>query len=228
MRKRLFLWKLLSLLLLALILGWASLTRAVQSGQVQNAELKGFVYADGGYLQTLTNNSPGFASNFNANGYGSFGWQFTNTTGITLQNAKFVVFLDADLDRDTTTFFNEYGSLVNLSLLPQAASNDIAPAGWEIDEPGFLFGDLAQHLLTGGLDQTNSIPASAPDDVALALSFPLGTLSPNSLINSFFFISQTDIGSLSQTDNSSNTKFWLNGFIGPTTRRWSMPERIKP
>ena len=213
MRKRLYLWGLLSLFLLVLIPGWASLTQAVQSGQVQNAELKGFVYADGGYVQALTSNSPGFSSNFNANGYGSFGWQFTNTAGSTLQNARFVVFLDADLDRDTTTFFNEYGSLVSLSLPPQAASNDIAPTGWEIDEPGFLFGDLAQHLLTGVLDQTNSISASATDDVALALSFPLGTVPPNTLTSSFFFISQTDIGGLSQTDNTSNAKFWLNGYI---------------
>ncbi len=213
MRKRLYWWGLLSLFLLVLIPGWASLTQAVQSGQVQNAELKGFVYADGGYVQALSSNSPGFSSNFNANGYGSFGWQFTNTAGSTLQNARFVVFLDADLDRDTTTFFNEYGSLVSLSLPPQAASNDIAPTGWEIDEPSFLFGDLAQHLLTGVLDQTNSIPASAPDDVALALSFPLGTVPPNTLTSSFFFISQTDIGGLSQTDNISNAKFWLNGYI---------------
>jgi len=212
-RMRVFLFGALSLVLLALALKSGSPAWAVQSGQVQIAELKGVVYADGGYRQILTNASQGFTSNFDASGYGSFGWQFTNTTGATLRNVKLVVFLDADLDRDTTTFFNEYGALVNLSLLSQAAPGDIAPSGWEIDEPGFLFGDFARHQSNGAFDNANSVPANAPDDVALALSFQIGSLTPNSPIKSFFFISASNIGGLSQTDNDANTKIYFNGYV---------------
>ena len=189
---------------------WLTRLHAAQTGQVQVAETKAFLFADGGYAQQVTAD---FSANFDANGYGAFGWQFTNTSAATLQNARLVVLLDADLDRDLNTFFNESGALVNLNLLPQAAPNDIAPSNWEIDEPGFLFGDLAQHLLTGLLDQTNSVPGNTSDDVALALSFDLGALPPGSPVKSFFFISQTDIGGLSQTDGDSGTKFWFNGYV---------------
>lgn len=177
---------------------------------MQLAEVKAFLYADGGYLQPVTT---GFTANFDTNGYGSVGWDFNNASTGALQNARLIIFLDADLDRATTTFFNEHGALINLTLPPGAAAGAVAATGWEIDEPGFLTGDLAQHLLTGVLDQTNSLPASAPDDVALALSFPLGALPANALVRVRGFISPTDIGGLRQTDAATNTTLYFNGFV---------------
>ena len=40
---------------------------------------------------------------------------------------------------------------------------------WEIDSPGFPFGDIFLNLEAGQLDTTNSIPSTMPDDVAMAL-----------------------------------------------------------
>ena len=137
---------------------WTILTAYSQGGSViQNAEIKGVVLADGGFSQVLTLASTGAFSTFNPNGIGNFGWQFTNTTGAPLTNVRFIVFLDADIDRATNTFFNEYGEFVSLALPPGAPAGAIAATSWEIDEPGFLFGNIAPHVLTGTLDNTNGV-----------------------------------------------------------------------
>ena len=183
------------------------------SPRVQAREVTAFVYADGGFVQQLTPGSATYTSNFDANGFGSFGWKFTNPTGAPLQNLRFVVFLDADIDRDINTFFNEYGSLVGLALPPGAPSGAIAASSWEIDEPGFLFGNIAQHLLTGNLDNSNGVPSAAPDDVSLALGFQFGTLAPGASLTGNFLIGQTAIGGLKQTDPDSGADLYFNGYL---------------
>ncbi|MCK7498452.1 MAG: PEP-CTERM sorting domain-containing protein [Comamonadaceae bacterium] len=40
---------------------------------------------------------------------------------------------------------------------------------WEIDEPGFVFGDIYDNFLAGALDGLNGVPAGSPDDVSFAL-----------------------------------------------------------
>jgi hypothetical protein len=204
----------LIVLLLCLAPIFSLRSKAAMAGQIEHAEIKAFLYADGGYFQPVT---AGFYSNFDANGYGAFGWEFNNPSAATLQNARLVVFLDADLDHATTTFFNEHGALVNLNLPPGAMAGDIAASSWEIDEPGFLFGDLAQHLTTGALDQLNHVPANTPDDVSLALGFQLGLLPANSPVKVRCFISATDIGGLSQTDSDTGAKFYFNAFTPNVT-----------
>jgi hypothetical protein len=69
--------------------------------RIQTVELKGFVYSGNRLVETLTASSANYSSNFDADGLGSFGWSYTNTTGAALQNLRFVVFLDADIDRKT-------------------------------------------------------------------------------------------------------------------------------
>ncbi|MGH9846707.1 MAG: cadherin repeat domain-containing protein, partial [Blastocatellia bacterium] len=209
MGKRSFPAALLILFLILPLLVPAAISIAA-ANQAQVAEVKAFLYADGGFFQPVT---AGFTSNFDANGYGGFNWDFNNPSATALQNARLIVFLDADLDHATTTFFNEHGALVNLNPPPGAAPGDIAASSWEIDEPGFLFGDIARHLATGVLDQTNSVPASAPDDVSLALGFNLGALPANAPVKVRCFISATNIGGLSQTDSDTNTTLYFNGYI---------------
>ena len=183
--------------------------------RVQAAEIKGYVYAENGFLQPLDASSPAFTSNFDAQGLGGFGWQFTNSTGRALNNLRFVVFLDADIDREANTFFNEHGSLGGLRLPAGAPVGAIAASSWEIDEPGFLFGDIAQHLLDGVLDNANSVPAGDVNDVSLALGFQGGTLLPGASVVFSFEISRADIGGLTQTDPDSNFTFYFNGYAKP-------------
>lgn len=191
--------------------GWFSLWQAVPRVQVR--EVKAVLLADGGYKQILTVGDAGFSQTTDANGYGSFGWQFTNTSGQSLQNVRVVFFLDADLERDSNTFFNEYGTFLSLALSPGATPGAVAATTWEIDEPGFLFGDIAQHVETGLLDNTNAVPMGAPDDVALALGFPVGTVAANSVLSLKGLIAATNIGGLSQTDSTSQSQFYFNGYV---------------
>lgn len=84
--------------------------------------------------------------------------------------ARLLAFVDAEIAEATTTFFNEWAE----------TSGTPAPGqGWEIDEPGYAFGDVRAHLAAGLLDGTNALAGvAAADDVAIALSFELGALAP--------------------------------------------------
>lgn len=98
---------------------------------------------------------------------------FTNGTGADLASLRFFSFVDAEIAESTTTFFNEYATSAGLLAAGQ---------GSEVDEPGFVFGDIVLHLAGGLLDGTNAVPASAPEDVSMALSFVLGPLASGASI----------------------------------------------
>ena len=106
------------------------------------------------------------------------------------------LYLDQDIDADINTFSNEFG-----------ATTGIAAAGqtWEIDEPGWRLvnpGDIYDNFNAKVLDNSNGVPAAAPDDVAMALAwdfilaadqtglvtFRMATTAPAS----GFYLSQTD------------------------------------
>lgn len=108
-------------------------------------------------------------------------YDFTNTSASPLPGVGFLSFLDVEIDETLNTFFNEYG---------ETAGSPAAGQGWEIDEPGFVFGDIFDHLLAGSLDGTNSVPLGSPDDVSLALSFGLGVLAPGQVARFEVLISE--------------------------------------
>jgi hypothetical protein len=93
---------------------------------------------------------------------------FDTTTGLgqlaftVTGSGAFFVFFDHEIDESVDTFFNEYGS-----------QHGVVPAGlsWEIDEPGYVFGDIHANFLAGTLDNSNGVPVGAPDDVSVALGW---------------------------------------------------------
>jgi len=94
-------------------------------------------------------------------GLGKLTYTKTVANGETLSVA---VFFDHEIDEATNTFFNEYG----------VKGSPIEGGGWswEIDEPGYSFGDIYDHL-TGfpgtPFDDTNAVPAGSEDDVSMAI-----------------------------------------------------------
>ncbi len=125
---------------------------------------------------------------------------FDNTTGLGVIEITAVnpgvfdamLFVDHEIDENVNTFFNEYGSVVGS-----------APAGlsWEIDEPGYTYGDIWLNYTNASLDNSNGVPSSAPDDVSMALHwkdialaaneqiiFRLSTVAPST----GFYLVQTD------------------------------------
>lgn len=102
-------------------------------------------------------------------------------------------YFDHEIDETANTFFNESGEPVGG--LPAGLS-------WEIDEPGFSFGNIYTNFTTRTLDNLNGVPSSAPEDVSMALGwdFALGaedTGTVNFYLNttppaSGFYLHQTD------------------------------------
>jgi len=195
---------LLSSLFLSSVVGSGFQTGA----RVQVKEIKAYLMADGGISIPVSPSS----QSFTAAGFGTVGWEFTNTTGATLQNARFLVLLDADIDREINTFFNEYGVFAGLALPPNAPVGAIPASSWEIDEPGFLYGNILTNLSKAALDNNNAIPAEMRDDVSLALGYEIGGLPLNGKLTAAFFLSSTNIGGLSQVDPDSNLQIHFNGY----------------
>lgn len=96
-------------------------------------------------------------------------YDVTNTSGEVLASVTFLSFVDAEIDETLNTFFNEFG---------EATGSPAPGQGWEIDEPGFAFGDIFQNARAASLDGTNGVPESAPEDVSMALAFAIADLGP--------------------------------------------------
>ncbi len=84
-----------------------------------------------------------FSSNFDSDGIGELIWSFTNNLDFTLEDTQLFVFIDAEIDEPSNTYFNESGALE--SVTGQGSSDNLADS-WEIDEPGYLFGDIFDNL----------------------------------------------------------------------------------
>jgi hypothetical protein len=111
------------------------LTNMAKADSMAIASSSAYIHGNGSLLTQLDTNSASYFSTLDASNIGTFGWTYTNTTGSAIANFTMLAFLDADIERDLNTFFNEYGELVGLSLPPAAPGGSIAPSSWQIDEP---------------------------------------------------------------------------------------------
>ena len=147
-----------------------------------------------------------FSNNLDVNtNLGTMTVDVVNNTGISLTNAQFFGFLDADIGQSGGG--NNRGDASGFT--PGSGSTDAAPDSWEI-------GDLAltaiiTHLLTGTLTNANAVPIMG--DVGLALGFDLGSLADNGSIHATFDLSSTNNGGLRQIDNESRDSLYFNGAV---------------
>ncbi len=91
-------------------------------------------------------------------------YSFTNNTGSDLTDFVFLSFVDADIDAASNTFYNEFAT--TSGTLHQGQN-------FEVDEPGYQFGNIFNNLRRGDLDGTNAVLEGSPEDVGMALSFGL-------------------------------------------------------
>ena len=134
-------------------------------------------------------------------GLGTLAWT-TSVAG----SHSFIAFFDHEISEVTTTWFNEYGDTANIPDVGQS---------WEIDEPGWSFGNIYEHVIgwngtdysgTIGLDNTNSVPSTNPDDVSWAIGWNFvlaadetGTITlvlADTAPTSGFYLTQTDVTTL--------------------------------
>lgn len=197
-----------------------SVSNAVHAGVVSIQQYSGFLYSSSLGSTSLEHTAIGydvdelssagvtttFTQNLDAESMGSVGWTFSNDTGAVLTDAWFFVYLDAEIDQAINTFFNESGGLLSVT---GAGAGDIFADSWEIDEPGYVFGDIYDNLLAGGLDNSNGVSAGAEDDVAMALGFNLGDLGAGDTVIIDMIINRLGAGGLFHTDEeSADTFFW--------------------
>jgi hypothetical protein len=103
------------------------------------------------------------------------------------------LFVDHEIDEADNTFFNENGAISGVAAAGQT---------WEIDEPGYVSGDIYDNFLASELDDMNALPAGSEDDVSMAqgwdfalaagetaeVTFVLALMQPTS----GFYLSHTD------------------------------------
>jgi hypothetical protein len=133
------------------------------------------------------------------------------TLNFTAGTHQAVAFVDMEVNETGNTFFNEWGEAVG--------SPDVGYGQrWEIDEPGFTFGDIFANFSAGKLDNSNGVPSAAPDDVSMALGYYDFVVAPGfkAIIQFYmdttapasgFYLVQSDPGS-APTAPVTNLYFW--------------------
>ena len=189
---------------------------------VQWTQLRIYLHANGQAPVLLPQSGAGFTASLNAQNLGAVGVTYTNTGTTPMNNVRLVAFADLDIDRNTNGFANEFGTMVSLAAPPGAPAGAIAASAWEIDEPGFLFGNILANAAAGALDNFNAVSNSAPDDVSFGLQFPIGTLAAGQLFTAQLQLDSNNIGGLQQVDPASNRTVYLNGFAAKAApaRHW--------
>lgn len=102
-------------------------------------------------------------------------------------------YFDYEMFEDFNTFFNESGAATGLPAIGQS---------WEVDEPGFVFGDIVDNVFAGSLDNSVGVPPGSEDDVAFAIGWDFSLFAGDIASIDFvitdilptvdFFLTQTD------------------------------------
>ena len=113
------------------------------------------------------------------------------------------LFVDHEIDQVLNTFFNEYGT---------AVGGPSAGQSWEIDEPGWVFGDIFTNFSGSALDDTNGVPSGSEDDVSMALGWDVTLAAGETALASFTVSTNQPTGGfyLSQTDPDSQATIYFS------------------
>lgn len=116
------------------------------------------------------------------------------------------LFVDHEIDEAINTFFNE-----------TASRHGTAGAGqtWEIDEPGYVFGDIVDNFIAGQLDNSNAFQAGLRDDVSMAMGWQFTLASDETAVISFLLstLAPADGLYLTQQDDDSGLALHLSGAL---------------
>lgn len=157
-------------------------------------------YVDGTTYEASLYDSMPTTGTLDEEGLGTLTWT-TDVVG----DHTFIAFFDFEIDEAINTYFNEYG---------ETQGTLEAGQSWEIDEPGFVFGDIYWNVLDGSLDNTNSVPEGAADDVSFAIGWDFSLMADETATISLvlsdiiptaaFYLAQHDLDSYPSVYFSSN------------------------
>jgi hypothetical protein len=124
-----------------------------------------------------------------------------------------LAFFDHEINESINTYFNEFVTAANISEAGQTS---------EVDEPGFIFGDIYDNFVDNLLCNCNDLSdASVADDVSMAMGWDFTLGAGEAAVVSFFLSDTNDSGSafnLTHHDLESGDKvyFWGSLDITPT------------
>lgn len=111
--------------------------------------------------------------------------------------------VDHEIDEEENTFFNELGTV---------AGAPAAGQSWEIDEPGFVFGDIYDNFLAGTLD--DSIGTTEPEDVSMAIAWDfLLAADETALVRFFLSVDELTGLVLTQSDPDSQARVMFSSTL---------------
>lgn len=128
----------------------------------------------------------------------------------------FDLFVDHEIDQPQNSFFNEFGSVLGAPAAGQS---------WEIDEPGYVFGDIVDNFALSSLDGTNGVPSALPDDVSMAIGWDFNLL-PDEVATIALELSETAPSgfALAQTDPDSDASIYLSSSLSKSSPENMVPE----
>lgn len=167
---------------------------------------------DGTTYEDVLGDTMPTTGSLDAEGLGTLTWS-TSAVGI----HSFIAFFDHEIDEGINTYYNEYGEAVNTPEITQS---------WEIDEPGYVSGDIYDNVLAGLLDNTNAVPAGSEDDVSWAMGwdFTLASgykadirliLSDDAPLFGFY---------MAQVDDDSNEIIYFSSDLALIPEQYVIPE----
>jgi len=158
-------------------------------------------YVDGTTYEYSNGDSMPTTGMLDGEGLGTLTW---NTSIVGSHN--FVAFFDHEIDESANTFFNEYGS---------ANGTPAAGQSWEIDEPGYVYGDIHDNVVAGSLDNTNGVPVGLEDDVSMAMGWEF-SLAADEIATIKLSLTDTTPSSgfyISHTDPDSNETIYYSSSL---------------
>lgn len=173
-----------------------------------------YFYIDQNAAEYYSASSPEFFSNLDGDNFGDYGWVIANNSGAAWANLSIFLFLDAEWDLETNLVSNEYGEFLGLGLPVGAPIGAVAPDGWEIDEPGYVFGDIYDNVSTfATVDGFNAVPSSAPDDVSIAYRWTLPALAAGESLRLTVLHESAATTGIGHFDPDSNGAVYVNGYV---------------
>ena len=194
----------------ALLAGLAALLLSAQANALPS------LFECGTNLDGVLSVAPGNAActGLDASGLGTLS---LNVTGAGAHSV--FAFFDHEIDEAANTFFNEFGSISGVAAAGQS---------WEIDEPGYVFGDIYDNFLLSLLDNTNAVPSDLPDDVSMAMGWNFLLLDGDNAIIDFILSAAAPTAGfwLSHCDGTTQECLYLSSTltITPGNGGGSVPE----
>jgi len=170
------------------LMAWFSLVSSVNSANAAQVSLEDWIFNIDGATHEAFFGDPLPTTGSLVDGLGTLSLEITGSG-----SHNIIGYFDYEIFETSNTFFNESGAVTGT---PETGQS------WEIDEPGFIFGDIIDNAITGSLDNSVAVSPGNEEDVAFAIGWDFSLLANDTAFIDFvitdmlpsvdFFLTQMD------------------------------------